>query len=62
MREYGHLLAGKNRGAIKGILSLQQNFSESDSVNLLNGRVNPVKTFLEKEPFSLEIKQHIPVL
>lgn len=37
--------AGKNRGAIKGILSLQQNFSESDSVNLLNGRVNPVKTF-----------------
>lgn len=37
--------AGKTRGGIKGVLSLQQNFSESDSNYLLSGRVNPIKTF-----------------
>jgi hypothetical protein len=37
--------AGKIRGRILGVVSLQQNFSTADSDYLYAGKVNPVKTF-----------------
>jgi len=37
--------AGKIRGRILGVISLQQNFTTSDSDYLYAGKVNPVKTF-----------------
>jgi len=37
--------AGKTRGGIKSVLSLEQNFSDSDSNYLIEGNVNPVKVF-----------------
>ena len=37
--------AGKIRGRILGVISLEQNFTTSDSDYLYAGKVNPVKTF-----------------
>ena len=37
--------AGKTRGRILGVMSLQQTFSETDADNLISGNVNPIVTF-----------------